>query len=157
GCEVEKSQLETARRYRNYLGMCLIVAWRVMHLMMLGRRCPEMPCEEVLCRDEWQALYTVVKQQVPPEQAPPLGEALRQWGALGGSLGRPSDGEPGPKVVWRGLQRLADILLGWRARAANLAGQSADNGINDKAELDPTTRPKDDQADSLCLTPPFSL
>jgi transposase Tn5 family protein/transposase-like protein len=118
GCEVEKSQLETAKRYRNYLALCMIVAWRVMYLMMLGRRCPEMPCDEVLQEDEWQAVYSVVKQQAPPAQAPPLGEMLLLIAALGGYLGRPSDGPPGPKAVWRGLQRMADILLGWRAGKA---------------------------------------
>jgi hypothetical protein len=159
GCEVEKSQLETAQRYRNYLGMCLIVAWRVMYLMMLGRRCPEMPCEEVLDQDEWQALYTVVQQQAPPEQAPPLGEVLLLLAALGGFLGRPSDGEPGPKVVWRGLERLADILLGWRAHAilAGSAEPSARSSPTDKADADPATRPKDDRAGSICVDPPFSL
>src|SRR5262249_19007580 len=35
GCKVEESQLETAARFEPYLGLCLIVAWRVMYLMML--------------------------------------------------------------------------------------------------------------------------
>jgi hypothetical protein len=37
GCKVEESQLETAARFEPYLALCQIVAWRVMHLMMLGR------------------------------------------------------------------------------------------------------------------------
>jgi hypothetical protein len=56
GCKVEESQLETAARFEPYRGLCLIVAWRVMHLMMLGRDCPESPCEIALDPDEWQAV-----------------------------------------------------------------------------------------------------
>jgi len=159
GCEVEKSQLETAGRYRNYLGLCLIVAWRVMHLTMLGRNCPEMSCEEVLEKDEWQAVYTVVKQMAPPAQAPPLGEMVLLLAALGGYLGRPSDGEPGPKAVWRGLQRLSDLLLGWRAREATLAGQGTRvaSGEKTRSDADVSTRPKKDRYEQMSFTAPFSL
>lgn len=30
-------------------------------------------------------------------------------------MGRKGDGEPGPKAMWVGLQRLTDIAEGWRA------------------------------------------
>jgi Transposase Tn5 dimerisation domain/Transposase DNA-binding len=126
GCEVEKSQLETAGRYKRYLALCLIVAWRVMYLMMLGRRCPDMPCDAVLQEDEWQAVYAVVKQEAPPSAAPSLGVMLLLLATLGGYLGRPSDGEPGPKAIWRGMQRMADLVAGWRAAKAALAGQGGE-------------------------------
>jgi hypothetical protein len=37
--------------------------------------------------------------------------------SLGGWLGRQCDGEPGPKAMWVGMQRMTDLALGWRARA----------------------------------------
>ncbi len=36
-------------------------------------------------------------------------EAVRMVGSLGGFLGRKSDGEPGTKTLWLGLERLDDI------------------------------------------------
>jgi Transposase DNA-binding/Transposase Tn5 dimerisation domain len=117
GCKVETSQLETAEAFQAYLALCMIVAWRVMYLMMLGRECPDMPADSVLEEDEWQSVYAVVKGETPPEQAPSLGVLVKLIAALGGYLGRPSDGPPGPKAMWVGMQRMTDLALGWRARA----------------------------------------
>jgi hypothetical protein len=94
----------------------MIVAWRVMYLMMLGRECPEMPADAVLEPDEWQAVYAVVRREEPPQETPPLGEMVKMIASLGGYLGRPSDGPPGPKAMWVGMQRMTDLALGWAAR-----------------------------------------
>jgi len=40
---------------------------------------------------------------------PTLGEAMRLVAKLGGFRGRKGDGHPGATVLWRGLNRLADI------------------------------------------------
>lgn len=42
-------------------------------------------------------------------QAPGIRQVVRWIGQLGGFIGRSSDGEPGPIVLWRGLQRLNDL------------------------------------------------
>jgi hypothetical protein len=117
GCKVEESQLETAERFEPYLALCLIVAWRVMHVMMLGRDCPDLPCDIALDEDEWQAVYATVKRQSPPPEPPTMQTMVRLIGSLGGWLGRKCDGEPGPKAMWVGMQRMTDLALGWRARA----------------------------------------
>jgi hypothetical protein len=117
GCKVEESQLETAERFEPYLALCMIVAWRVMHVMMLGRDCPDLPCDIALDEDEWQAVYATVKRQPPPAEPPTMQTMVRLIGSLGGWLGRKCDGEPGPKAMWVGMQRMTDLALGWRARA----------------------------------------
>jgi hypothetical protein len=38
---------------------------------------------------------------------------VRWIAQLGGFLGRKGDGEPGVKVLWRGLSRLHDIAQTW--------------------------------------------
>jgi hypothetical protein len=119
GCKVEESQLETAARFRAYLALCMIVAWRVMYVMMLGRECPELPCDVVLEAEEWQAVYAVVKEEAPPATPPTLGEMVVLIATLGGYLGRKGDGPPGPKAVWVGMQRMTDLGLAWRAFAAH--------------------------------------
>jgi hypothetical protein len=117
GCKVEGSQLETAERFEPYLALCMIVAWRVMHVMMLGRDCPDLPCDVALDEDEWQAVYATVTRKPPPPAPPTMQTMVRLIGSLGGWLGRKCDGEPGPKAMWVGMQRMADLALGWRARA----------------------------------------
>jgi hypothetical protein len=125
GCKVEESQLETAARFEPYLALCLIVAWRVMHVMMLGRECPDLPCDVALDADEWQAVYATVTKQAPPAEPPPMHTIVRLIGSLGGWLGRKCDGEPGPKAMWVGMQRMTDLALGWRARADSGADSGA--------------------------------
>jgi len=116
GCQVETSQLETGEAFQAYVALCLIVAWRVMYVMMLGRECPDVPADAVLEEDEWQAVYAVVKEEKPPAAVPSLGEMVKQIASLGGYLGRKGDGQPGPKAMWLGMQRMTDLALGWGAR-----------------------------------------
>jgi hypothetical protein len=118
GCQIEASQLETREAFEAYLALCLIVAWRVMDVLMLGRECPELPCDSVLETAEWQAVYAVVTGQPPPGQPPPLGEMVRHLASLGGYRGRKGDGPPGPKALWLGMQRRNDRALGWHAFAS---------------------------------------
>ena len=96
------------------LATYLIVAWRVMYVMTLGRECPEMSCAEVLSEDEWRSVYTVVQQAPSPKQPPTIEEMVWMIGNLGGHLGRTNDGPPGPKAMWVGMQRMTDLALAWR-------------------------------------------
>ena len=43
-------------------------------------------------------------------------EFVRGVAGLGGFLGRTGDGEPGVRTLWRGYQRLQDLLLGYQIR-----------------------------------------
>ena len=117
GCKVEESQLEAAARFEPYLALNMIVAWRIMHVMMLGRECPDLPCDIALDDDEWQAVYAAVKKETPPSQPPPMKTIVGMIASLGGWLGRKCDGPPGPKAMWIGMQRMTDLALGWCARA----------------------------------------
>jgi Transposase Tn5 dimerisation domain/Transposase DNA-binding len=131
GCKVEESQLEKAERFLPYLALCMIVAWRVAYLMMLGRECPDLPCDVAFDEDEWKTAYTVVKNQPPPDKPPSLKTMVRLVASLGGYLGRKGDGEPGPKAIWVGLQRLTDLVRGWRAFARHgVARDEAVSGID---------------------------
>lgn len=55
----------------------------------------------------------VNKTPIPPDTPPTLIEAVLLVAKLGGFLARKGDGEPGVKVLWRGLQRLKDIWRIW--------------------------------------------
>jgi hypothetical protein len=109
GCQVEKLQLETAKRFKACVALYMIVAWRVMYTLMMGRECPELPCDQIFGDDEWKSVYAVVQREVPPKKPPTIGEIVPMIASLGGYLGRMHDGPPGPKVMWIGMQRMADL------------------------------------------------
>jgi hypothetical protein len=107
GCRIKDRQLGTADRLETCLGVDMVVAWRIYHLTMLGREVPEAVCTVFFKDIEWKALCCYVsKTPVPPETPPSLKETIYMIGAIGGHLGRKSDGFPGTQTIWRGLQRL---------------------------------------------------
>jgi hypothetical protein len=116
GCRVERLQLEKRERLEPALGFYIIIAWRVLFLTMLGRDCPEMPCDTVFADEEWKAVYLVTQRKVPPEKPPSLDTMVRMIASLGGFLNRKSDGFPGPKTLWIGLQRVPDFVLALEAQ-----------------------------------------
>jgi hypothetical protein len=114
GGKVEDLQLRTTDRLERAVAVCSVVAWRLLWLTYLAREEPDLPCTIALSDPEWRALWaTVHRQSDPPSTPPSLHQAVRWIAHLGGFLGRAGDGEPGAKVLWRGLRRLEDITLGW--------------------------------------------
>jgi len=116
GCRVEQLQLEKRERLEPALAFYMIIAWRVLHLTMLGRDCPEIPCDTVFADEEWKAVYLVTQRKPPPQQPPSLDTMVRMVATLGGFLNRKSDGFPGPKTLWIGLQRVPDFVLALEAQ-----------------------------------------
>ena len=115
GCRVEQLQLQTRERLEAAVALYLIVAWRVLYLVMVGRNSPELPCDVVFATEEWEAVYLVVLKKKPPRQPPSLGEILVLVARLGGFLARKGDGPPGPKSIWIGLQRVRDFATALQA------------------------------------------
>lgn len=113
GCAVEKLQFESFKAASNCIALYMIVAWRILYLTTLGRACPEIGCDCVFESDEWQSVYTIVTKKPPPKKPPKLNEIVLMIAKLGGFLGRKSDGYPGPKVMWVGIQRMRDFTLAW--------------------------------------------
>jgi len=116
GCRIEELQLEKRERLEPALAFYMIIAWRVLYLTMLGRDCPEMPCDTVFADEEWKAVYLVTERKPPPEHPPSLDTMVRMVATLGGFLNRRNDGFPGPKTLWIGLQRIPDFVLAIEAQ-----------------------------------------
>jgi len=114
GCRIEKLQLEEEERLRPCIALYMIVAWRVMFVMMLGRKCPKMPCDAVLSEDEWKSVYRIVENEPLPRKPPSLGKMIELIASLGGWLGRKCDGSPGPQTMWIGIQRMRDFATAWK-------------------------------------------
>ena len=122
GCRIEDRLLNSAERIETCLAIDLVVAWRIYWLNKQGRETPEMPCDVFLEEDEWKVLYSAVMEQPPPDEPPTLREAVRMIATLGGFLGRKGDGEPGTTTLWRGLERLDGIVVGYRLAIRALTG-----------------------------------
>lgn len=114
GCKVEALQLSAMPRIELALALFLVIAWRIGYLMRLGRTCPDMDCEAVFDREEWQAAWLVAGKPLPPVP-PKLNEVIRLIAGFGGFLGRKGDGELGAKSLWQGLQRVMDFAMAIRA------------------------------------------
>jgi hypothetical protein len=115
GCRIETLQFEEASRLKPAIALYMIVAWRILYLMKLGREVPALSCEVVFADLEWKPLWIIVRKQPLPPQPPSLGEVLGMIGQLGGHPGRRGDGPPGPQALWRGLQQVHAFAQAWQA------------------------------------------
>jgi hypothetical protein len=114
GCRLEDSQLRHIDRLERLLALYCIVAWRLLWLTYCSRTRGDLPCTVAFLEDEWHVLWHYFRWQDPlPDQPPALREATRLLGQLGGFMGRKGDGEPGVKVLWRGLIKLQNMVLGY--------------------------------------------
>jgi len=115
GCKIEERQLGNADRIEACLSIDMVIAWRIYHLTKLGREIPNVPCTVFFEEAEWKALVAYkTRNPIPPKKTPTLREALRMVASLGGFLGRKSDGNPGTKSVWLGLQQLDVMTAMWK-------------------------------------------
>ena len=66
---------------------------------------PETDYSVMFVKDEQKILNCAAnKTKKPPESAYTIKGVVRYIAKLGGFAGAPSDGEPGAKVIWRGLR-----------------------------------------------------
>jgi hypothetical protein len=112
GCGIEDLQLRSVDALKKAIVMYCLAGFKIMQLTYQSRATPEISCEVILTKNEWQALYvTINKTGLLPSSPPTLEQATKWIGRLGGHLGRKSDGPPGLKTVWQGYLRLQDMAM----------------------------------------------
>lgn len=120
GCRAEQAKLRTAERLTNLLAVLCVVGWRVFWLTMASRATPDAPAETVLTATEIEVLDRVSAGASPAPEVPvserTVSHYLLEVAKLGGYLAREKDPPLGNMVVWRGLTRLADIVLGFELK-----------------------------------------
>jgi len=115
GCNVEERRL-TEGAIIPLIAIFLVVAWRIMYVMKMGRSCPEMSCESIFSASEWKSVHKILKKETKLPEAPPsLGVFIKMIATLGGYLNRKNDPPPGPKVMWIGFNRMYDFALAWES------------------------------------------
>ena len=111
GCGVEQAQLRHADRLKKYIVLKSIIAWRLFWLARAHEHNKDGCCTSVLADIEWKVLYRKIhKTSRQPTKPPTLGEVLVWIAKLGGYIGRTSDPPPGIISLWRGWQRLTDMV-----------------------------------------------
>ena len=126
GCRVQQSQLRNLEALKRLVVLYSIVAWRLLWMTYEARRDSTQPCTVAFSALEWQTLWALGHgQQHPvPAQPPPLGDVIRWVARLGGFLYRRTDGPPGVKVLWRGLMRLQNIVIGTQLTLPGVLGNA---------------------------------
>lgn len=134
GCKVEARQLETTERLLPMLALFMIVSWRILYLMKIGRTNPNMPCTDIFEDSEWMSVHRVLFQgEAIPEKPPSLGEFIEMIAKLGGHIGRNNDSPAGPKIMWIGLSRMADFALAWEAFGPSPNTNDRERDISNKS------------------------
>src|SRR5215469_13479194 len=116
GCKAEDSKLRTAQRLTNLIAVFCILSWRVFWMTMLNRSIPDASPALALTAAEIAVLDRVVSDKSKGRRKP-ISHYLIKIARLGGYLARTYDPPPGNTVMWRGLSRLTDIVLGAMAGA----------------------------------------
>jgi hypothetical protein len=113
GLRVEERQLKKCERLEPMVGLMSIVALRLFQLKGEARTAPERPAEEVVPPRYVAGLKAVRK--LGASTALTVGRFFRELAMLGGFIGRRRDGDPGWITIWRGWDRLQDMIRGAEA------------------------------------------
>ncbi len=116
GCKIEERQLQAADRMENLITIFMILSWRIMFTMMLGRVCPDISAEDIFEASEWKSVFKIQNKNKPlPRKPPRLGDFIIMIAALGGYIPTKKGGPPGVKVMWKGMSRMIDFAIAWDA------------------------------------------
>jgi hypothetical protein len=116
GCKVEERYLHSVDNMKSLIAFFMIISWRIMYVMMLGRNCPEISCEHIFEEAEWKSVYKILNKKCAlPANPPKLQELIVMIATLGGYIPNNSAPPPGITVMWRGMCRMNDFALAWEA------------------------------------------
>ena len=127
GCSEEDRRFETADRLATCLAVLAVVAVRVFQLRCALEQQPDEPAEQVATATEIQVVRRLCRR---PGRRFTVRDFVRGVATLGGFLGRKGDGDPGVQALWRGYQRLQDMLEGFQLHASLTAGRTVKDAGN---------------------------
>jgi len=114
GCCVEKLQERSIDKTSLLVLMYSIISVCIMNLTYISRLNPAACCDIFFDEVEWKVLYcSANKTRESPARPYTIAEAVKYLSWLGGPRMSPSDGLPGLKTIWTGLEKL-NILLTYR-------------------------------------------
>jgi hypothetical protein len=118
GCAYEARRLETRDALLTLLAISLPVACEMLGLRSRSRTEPKAPASDVLNATELNVLRVLGRSPLP--EHPTARDALLAVAGLGGHV--KANGEPGWKVLYRGMMRLIDYCTAWDASRQSAGG-----------------------------------
>lgn len=113
GTRVTSRQLKTAGRLEAMVGLMSVVSVRLLQLKTVASADPGRPARQVV-PPLWLRMLKAVRRKLTRVHDLTVYEFYREVAKLGGFLGRKSDGEPGWITVWRGWEKLNNLVRGAR-------------------------------------------
>lgn len=110
GCKIEKNQAREYGRLSFLTLLYSVIAMQILNLTYLGKICPEILSGIVFVEEEWKVLCCCARKSKEIPESYSLKEAIYDLGVLGGTKGAPSDGMPGVRSIWQGLDVLYSLL-----------------------------------------------
>jgi hypothetical protein len=111
GCKVEKLQEHSVENTAALVVMYSVISVFIMNMTYIARVNPDLPCSLLFDEDEWKILYCAANRtRMPPEKPYTIADAVKYISWMGGPKRAPSDGAPGVKTIWTGLQKLYTLL-----------------------------------------------
>lgn len=114
GCREEERRFETAERLEAAVAILAVVAVRVLQLRLALKVEPTSPAAQVATAAEIRVVRGLQKKAGRPGSPLSVRQFVQAVARLGGYLGRKTDGDPGVRALWRGYQRLQDMVAGFQ-------------------------------------------
>jgi len=111
-CGAEEPAHRNAERLKRLLAINMVLAWRVMLMMLLGREIPQLPATVLFADDQIEVLKLLAKKWRCPKPTY-LQDYVILMARLGGYLNRKCDGPPGAEILWRSLITLTHMCIGF--------------------------------------------
>lgn len=111
GFKAEESRLRSADRLSKLISIFCILAWRIQWITMLNRDDNQTAPKIAFDRTERKILASYFRKKHPTPQS--LQDYIILLARLGGYLGRASDPPPGITIIWRGIQKLCKLRVGF--------------------------------------------
>jgi len=107
GLGIEKAQQRKFESYKPLIHICSVIALYIMQMTYVARFNPKLSCEYYFDESEWKLLYRMAnKTTKSPKKPYTIQQAILYLAMIGNGKRAKSDGPPGVKTVWKGLQLL---------------------------------------------------
>ena len=116
GTRLTKRQLKDTSRLEPMSGLMSVVALRLVQLKTLAKTSPDTLARNVVPK-LWLQMLKAVRTRLTRVHDMTVYEFYREVAKLGGFIGRKSDGEPGWITIWRGWEKIHNLVKG--AQIAN--------------------------------------
>lgn len=114
GVKIERLQFEILDRMLPAMGVCCVIAWRVLFLSKYFRERPDESASNVSSEVERLVLSGWLKTNGYKRwRVRTVKDFIVNAAMLGGYPGRKNDGPPGTKTLWQGLRRLDSMVEGY--------------------------------------------